>query len=45
MGDCLKFGATTFRFGVRQCLDLSLSETFIGFTSGETGDEASDKGV
>ena len=43
MGDCLKCGSTTFRFGVRQFLDLSLSETVIGLASGESGDAALDK--
>jgi hypothetical protein len=45
MGDCLKFGSTTFRFGVRQFLDLALSETVIGSASGGSGDAASDNGV
>jgi hypothetical protein len=43
MGDCLKFGSATFRYGVRQFLDLSLSETVIGLASGESGDAGSDK--
>lgn len=45
MGDCLKCGSTTFRFGVRQFLDLVLSETVIGLASGGSGDAASDNGV
>ena len=45
MGDCLKCGSTTFRFGVPQFLDLVLSETVIGLASGGSGDAASDNGV
>jgi hypothetical protein len=43
MGNSVKFGSTTFRYGVRQLLNLSLSETLAGLASSESADAGSDK--
>ena len=42
-GNWLQFGSTSFRYGFRQFLDMSLSETLVGLASGETDDAGSDK--